>query len=62
MTGVQTCALPIWKAPADGKGEADFYIAYTRGGCGPVPPGREIVRVERMGVTLAYVLDLRGTD
>lgn len=53
---------PTWKAPANGQGEADFYIAYTRGSCGPVPPGREILRVERMGVTLAYVLDLRGTN
>lgn len=50
---------PTWKAPADGQGQADFYIAFTRGGCGPVPAGRELLRVERMGVTLAYVLDLR---
>ncbi len=53
---------PTWKAPADGQGEADFYIAFTRSSCGPAPAGREIVRVERMGVTLAYALDLRGTD
>ncbi|MFV3128509.1 hypothetical protein [Niveispirillum sp. KHB5.9] len=50
---------PTWKAPADGQGKADFYLAFTRGNCGPVPPGRELLRVERMGVTLAYVLDLR---
>ncbi len=51
---------PTWKAPDNGQGEADFYIAFTRGNCGSVPAGREIVRVERMGVTLAYVLDLRA--
>ncbi|OYQ32752.1 hypothetical protein CHU95_18530 [Niveispirillum lacus] len=51
---------PTWKAPADGQGEADFYIAFKRSTCGPVPAGPEIVRVERLGVTLAYVLDLRG--
>jgi len=50
---------PTWKAPKDGQGEADFYIAFTRGSCGPVPVGREVLRVERMGVVLAYVLDLR---
>ncbi len=50
---------PTWKAPKDGQGEADFYIAFTRGQCGPVPAGRELLRVERMGVVLAYVLDLR---
>ncbi len=50
---------PTWKAPQDGHGEADFYLAFTRSSCGPVPEGREILRVQRMGVTLAYVLDLR---
>lgn len=51
---------PTWKAPKGGQGDADFYISFTRSSCGPVPAGRELLRVERMGVPLAYVLDLRG--
>lgn len=53
---------PTWKPVPDGKGEADFYLSFTRSSCGPVPPGRELLRVKRMGVTLAFVLDLRDDD
>ncbi len=52
---------PRWVAPPDGKGPADFYIAFTRGTCPNKPEGKQILRVRRMGVTLAYVLDLRPT-
>lgn len=52
---------PRWVAPPDGKGPADFYIAFTRGTCPDAPTGKQILRVRRMGVTLAYVLDLRPT-
>ncbi|HYE52720.1 MAG TPA: glycosyltransferase family 39 protein [Azospirillaceae bacterium] len=49
---------PSWRGV--GEGEADFYVAYTRGRCPGAPEGAELVRVERMGIPLAFVLDLRG--
>lgn len=52
---------PRWVAPPDGQGQADFYIAFTRSHCPGEPTGKQILRVRRMGVTLAYVLDLRST-
>lgn len=52
---------PRWQAPPDGKGGADFYISFTRHACADAPAGKELLRVERMGATLAYVLDLRAT-
>ncbi|QJE72360.1 hypothetical protein HHL28_03930 [Aerophototrophica crusticola] len=51
---------PRWRAPPDGQGPVDFYVSFTRSPCPDAPKGPEIVRVERMGVTLAYVLDLRA--
>jgi hypothetical protein len=50
---------PRWIAPPDGQGPADFYISFTRSHCPGEPKGKQILRVRRMGVTLAYVLDLR---
>lgn len=51
---------PLWRAPRDGQGPANFYLSFTRSPCPDAPTGgREMLRVERMGVTLAYVLDLR---
>lgn len=52
---------PRWVAPPDGQGPADFYIAFTRSHCAGEPTGKQILRVRRLGVTLAYVLDLRST-
>jgi hypothetical protein len=51
---------PRWVAPPDGQGPADFYIAFTRSHCPGEPVGKQILRVRRMGATLAYVLDLRS--
>src|SRR5579863_4494390 len=39
--------------------EADFFIAFTKDDCDKSLPGREIYRVERMGVVLSRVLDRR---
>lgn len=50
---------PRWEASADGQGPADFYIAFTRSPCADAPQGPRLLDVERMGVELAYVLDLR---
>ena len=38
----------------------DFYIAFTRGPCDLTPYGPQILRIERAGVPLAVVHDLRG--
>lgn len=51
---------PRWRAPPDGQGPADFYVSFTRHPCPDAPVGVQVVRVERMGATLAYVLDLRA--
>lgn len=50
---------PRWEAAVDGKGPADFYLAFTRSQCPDAPTGPRLLVVERMGVELAYVLDLR---
>ena len=39
---------------------ADFFLATTRWMCQDMRPGKEVIRVERMGVPLAIVKDLRG--
>jgi hypothetical protein len=39
---------------------AEFFIAFTKDNCNKQLPGREIYRVQRMGVTLSVVLDRRG--
>jgi hypothetical protein len=39
---------------------ADFFIAFTKDDCQKTLPGREIYRVERMGVLLSIVLDRRS--
>jgi hypothetical protein len=41
-------------------GEADFFIATTRWDCHESREGRELYRVERLGVPLAVVKDVRG--
>ncbi|HYC04374.1 MAG TPA: hypothetical protein VED40_13850 [Azospirillaceae bacterium] len=49
---------PHWRSVEPDE-PADFHIAHTRSACAGAPSGPEIVRVERAGVPLAYVLDLR---
>ena len=42
------------------RNRADFFIAFTKDDCHKALPGREIYRVERMGVLLSIVLDRRA--
>jgi hypothetical protein len=42
------------------RSRADFFIAFTKDDCQKALPGREIYRVERMGVLLSIVLDRRS--
>ncbi|MDR3424446.1 MAG: glycosyltransferase family 39 protein [Alphaproteobacteria bacterium] len=39
---------------------ADFFLATTRWMCQNMRPGKEVIRIQRMGVPLAVVKDLRG--
>jgi len=41
------------------RARADFFIAFTKDDCHKTLPGREVYRVERMGVLLSVVLDRR---
>jgi hypothetical protein len=41
------------------RSHADFFIAFTKDDCHKALPGREVYRVERMGVLLSIVLDRR---
>lgn len=42
------------------RARADFFIAFTKDDCEKALPGREVYRVERMGVLLSLVLDHRS--
>jgi len=42
------------------RNRADFFIAFTKDDCHKALPGREVYRVERMGVLLSIVLDRRA--
>jgi len=42
------------------RSRADFFIAFTKDNCQKALPGREVYRVERMGVLLSVVLDRRS--
>jgi len=42
------------------RSRADFFIAFTKDDCEKALPGREVYRVERMGVLLSIVLDHRA--
>jgi hypothetical protein len=42
------------------RSRADFFIAFTKDDCQKALPGREVYRVERMGVLLSIVLDRRS--
>lgn len=39
---------------------AEFFLSTTRWQCQNMRPGKEVIRVERMGVPLAIIKDLRG--
>ena len=41
------------------RGQADFFIAFTKDNCDRSLPGRPVYRVERMGALLSVVLDRR---
>ena len=43
----------------DDRRSADFFIAFTKDNCHKALPGREVYRVERLGVLLSIVLDRR---
>jgi hypothetical protein len=45
---------------AKNRESADFFIAFTKDDCHRSLPGKEIVRVERLGALLSVVLDRRG--
>jgi len=65
---VAVCGPPISAAfyfPANfvftkDRSRADFFIAFTKDDCQKALPGREVYRVERMGVLLSIVLDHRS--
>lgn len=63
ICGPATSALPYlppaWQQARLTGAPADFYISFTRRLCPDIPPGRDMVRVERDGQTLAFVRDLR---
>jgi 4-amino-4-deoxy-L-arabinose transferase-like glycosyltransferase len=42
------------------RARSDFFIAFTKDDCEKALPGREVYRVERMGVLLSIVLDHRS--
>jgi len=42
------------------RSRSDFFIAFTKDDCQKALPGREVYRVERMGVLLSVVLDRRS--
>jgi hypothetical protein len=44
---------------AQNREEAEFFIAFTKDDCDRSLPGKEIYRVERMGVVLSRVIDRR---
>jgi len=52
--------LPPDYEPVVADKEAQFFLSTTRWLCPKMRPGREIIRIERMGAPLAVVKDLRG--
>ncbi len=54
-----TIYLPPDYAPVVADEPAEFFLSTTRWMCQNMRPGREIIRVERMGVPLSVVKDLR---
>ncbi|HLJ65316.1 MAG TPA: glycosyltransferase family 39 protein [Stellaceae bacterium] len=64
---VAVCGPPIsaaWYFPENfifrqDRNNADFFIAFTKDDCDKSLPGKEIIRVERMGSVLSRVIDRR---
>jgi hypothetical protein len=52
--------LPPDYEPVVANEPAEFFLSTTRWMCQNMRPGKEIIRVERMGVPLSIVKDLRG--
>ncbi len=51
--------LPPDYEPVDANASAEFFLSTTRWMCQNMRPGKEIVRVDRMGVPLSIIKDLR---
>lgn len=51
--------LPPWLKVVHEPEQADFYVSFTRFNCDRELEGRPMIRIERMGVTLAVALDRR---
>lgn len=52
--------LPPDYEPVVANEPAEFFISTTRWMCQNMRPGKEIIRIERMGAPLSVVKDLRG--
>jgi hypothetical protein len=52
--------LPPDYEPVVANEPAEFFLSTTRWMCQNMRPGKEVIRVERMGVPLSIVKDLRG--
>jgi hypothetical protein len=52
--------LPPDYERVDAKAPAEFFLSTTRWMCQDLRRGQEVIRIERMGVPLAIVKDLRG--
>jgi hypothetical protein len=52
--------LPPDYEPVVANEPADFFLSTTRWMCQNMRPGKDIIRIERMGVPLSVVKDLRG--
>ena len=52
--------LPPDFEPVVADERAEFFLSTTRWMCQNMRPGKEVIRIERMGVPLSIVKDLRG--
>jgi hypothetical protein len=52
--------LPPDYEPVVANEPAEFFLSTTRWMCQDMRPGKEVIRVERLGVPLSIVKDLRG--
>jgi hypothetical protein len=52
--------LPPDYQPVVANEPAEFFLSTTRWMCQDMRPGKEIIRIQRLGVPLAIVKDLRG--
>lgn len=51
--------MPPDYEPVEGRKPADFFLSTTRWMCQNMRPGKEIIRIKRLGVPLSVVKDLR---